>query len=196
MRAFWCQLPPTKEQKEIVRRVEQLFAFADKIEARYTKAKVMLDKLPQSILAKAFRGELVPQDPDDLPAPRPGKWFVYVLECDDGSHYKGHTKDILERWQQHARGVGAEWTAKHPPRKLVHWEEFSSEHAAVEREKDLKTGFGRKWLTREIEAGRTRQAGEPTSVLLARIKAEKEKLAKEKKDKKSKLLKNTRRCKR
>lgn len=61
-------LPPLEEQKEIVRRVEQLFAFADKIEARYTKAKAMLDKLPQSILAKAFRGKLVPQNPNDEPA--------------------------------------------------------------------------------------------------------------------------------
>jgi type I restriction enzyme S subunit len=61
-------IPPLKEQKEIVRRVEQLFAFADKIEARYTKTKAMLDKLSQSILAKAFRGELVPQNPVDEPA--------------------------------------------------------------------------------------------------------------------------------
>ena len=41
---------------------------ADQIEARYTTAKAMLDKLPQSILAKAFRGELAPQDPEDEPA--------------------------------------------------------------------------------------------------------------------------------
>ncbi|MDZ4822429.1 MAG: restriction endonuclease subunit S [Flavobacteriales bacterium] len=61
-------LPPLEEQKEIVKRVEQLFAFADKIETRYTKAKAMLDKLPQSILVKAFRGELVPQNPNDEPA--------------------------------------------------------------------------------------------------------------------------------
>lgn len=61
-------IPPIEEQIEIVRRVEQLFAFADKIEARYTKAKTMLDKLPQSILAKAFRGELVAQDSNDEPA--------------------------------------------------------------------------------------------------------------------------------
>ena len=54
-----------KEQEAIVYKVEQLFAFADKLEERYLKAKTMLDKLPQSILAKAFRGELVEQDEND-----------------------------------------------------------------------------------------------------------------------------------
>jgi type I restriction enzyme, S subunit len=68
IKSIVISLPILDEQKEIVRRVEQLFAFADKIEVRYTKAKAMLDKLPQSILAKAFRGELVPQDPNDEPA--------------------------------------------------------------------------------------------------------------------------------
>jgi len=65
---FPIPLPPFEEQKEIVRRVERLFTLADKIEARYAKAKCMLDKLPQSILAKAFRGELVQQNPNDEPA--------------------------------------------------------------------------------------------------------------------------------
>jgi len=50
-----------------VRRVEVLFALADQLEARYAKAKAHVDKLTQSILAKAFRGELVPQDPNDEP---------------------------------------------------------------------------------------------------------------------------------
>jgi type I restriction enzyme, S subunit len=68
LNAYPFPLPPKEEQKETLRRVEQLFAFADKIEARYTKARAMLDKLPQSILAKAFRGELVAQDPNDEPA--------------------------------------------------------------------------------------------------------------------------------
>jgi len=61
-------LPPLAEQQEIVRRVDALFKIADQIEARYKKARAYVDKLTQSILAKAFRGELVPQDPADEPA--------------------------------------------------------------------------------------------------------------------------------
>lgn len=61
-------LPPIAEQSEIVRRVEAFFALADQIQARYQKAQAHVDNLTQSILAKAFRGELVPQDPDDEPA--------------------------------------------------------------------------------------------------------------------------------
>lgn len=56
------------EQQEIVRRIEALFKTADALEARYRTAKAYVDKLRQSILAKAFRGELVPQDPNDEPA--------------------------------------------------------------------------------------------------------------------------------
>lgn len=60
--------PSLEEQAEIVRRVEQLFAFADQVEAKVGEAKTRIDRLTQSILAKAFRGELVPQDPNDEPA--------------------------------------------------------------------------------------------------------------------------------
>jgi len=56
------------EQKEIVRRVESLFALADTVEKQYLAAKQRLDRLTQSLLAKAFRGELVAQDPNDEPA--------------------------------------------------------------------------------------------------------------------------------
>ncbi|EKO3518389.1 restriction endonuclease subunit S [Vibrio fluvialis] len=60
--------PPLEEQTEIVRLVDQYFAFADTIEAQVKKAQARVDNLTQSILAKAFRGELVPQDPNDEPA--------------------------------------------------------------------------------------------------------------------------------
>lgn len=60
--------PPIDEQTEIVRQVEQLFAFADQLESKVQAAKARIDLLSQSILAKAFRGELVPQDSSDEPA--------------------------------------------------------------------------------------------------------------------------------
>lgn len=53
--------PPKKEQTEIVKRVEYLFAKADAIEAQYQSLKTKIDSLPQAILAKAFKGELVAQ---------------------------------------------------------------------------------------------------------------------------------------
>ena len=61
-------LPPIEEQTEIVRLVEQYFALADTLEKNLAIAKLRVDNLTQSILAKAFRGELVPQDPNDEPA--------------------------------------------------------------------------------------------------------------------------------
>jgi len=60
--------PPLEEQHEIVRRVEKLFAVADSLEAKYKKATARVEKIEQSILAKAFRGELVEPDPNDEPA--------------------------------------------------------------------------------------------------------------------------------
>ena len=94
--------------------------------------------------------------------------------CDDDSIYVGHTQDIEKRWKEHREGNGVEWTRKHKPLKIAHYEEFNSRKEASEREKWLKTGYGRKWLKWELAAGRTRQAGhvEPASKLLERILAE------------------------
>lgn len=54
-------IPPLPEQHEIVRRVEQLFAYADTIEKQVNSALTRVNSLTQSILAKAFRGELTAQ---------------------------------------------------------------------------------------------------------------------------------------
>ena len=61
-------LPPLTTQRQIVRRVEQAFALADQLETRVAAAHRRIHDLTQSLLAKAFRGELVPQDPNDEPA--------------------------------------------------------------------------------------------------------------------------------
>ena len=55
-------LPPIDEQKEIVSRVDALFNLADSIEKRVLTATIRVEKLTQAILAKAFRGELVPSE--------------------------------------------------------------------------------------------------------------------------------------
>lgn len=59
---------PLKEQKEIVRRIDRTFAEIDRMVSEATAARRLLDRLDQAVLAKAFRGELVPQDPADEPA--------------------------------------------------------------------------------------------------------------------------------
>lgn len=55
--------------EEIVNRVESLFAYADRLEARLDYARAQVERLTPALLSKAFRGELVPQDPNDEPAP-------------------------------------------------------------------------------------------------------------------------------
>jgi len=98
-----------------------------------------------------------------LPAPR--RYWVYVIRCEDDSFYIGQTDNIVRRYQDHIKGK-IEWTAAHKPLELIHWEEFKTREEAVAREKELKTGFGRKWIKREYTAHRlaaqreaSRQAG-------------------------------------
>lgn len=68
IKALTFRIPEVEEQHEIVRRVEILFAYADRLEAQYQVARNKVDSLTPALLAKAFRGELVEQDASDEPA--------------------------------------------------------------------------------------------------------------------------------
>jgi len=68
IRSFRVPLPNLGEQREIVRRVSHLFAHADRLEACLAAARGLVEPTTPSLLAKAFRGELVRQDPNDEPA--------------------------------------------------------------------------------------------------------------------------------
>lgn len=68
LKQFEIELPPLEEQAEIVRRIETAFGWLDRMAADHSAAARLLPKLDAAILAKAFRGELVPQDPNDEPA--------------------------------------------------------------------------------------------------------------------------------
>lgn len=63
--------PSLPEQKAIVKKIENAFAFADKAQAAITGALEQAKQLKQSILKRAFEGKLVPQDPNDKPVNLP-----------------------------------------------------------------------------------------------------------------------------
>lgn len=79
-----------------------------------------------------------------------GKWYVYALECDDGSLYKGKTNDLIKRIYEHISGHGAEHTKKHKPVRLVYLEIFDTEKEAIDKEHYLKSGSGREWLKNNL----------------------------------------------
>lgn len=78
-------------------------------------------------------------------------WFVYLILCDDDSIYKGITNDLHRRFYEHYTAQGAKHTERHKPVKIIHWEQFDTKKEAAKREKDLKTGYGRTWISRQIE---------------------------------------------
>jgi type I restriction enzyme S subunit len=68
LRQLGVPIMPKDEQEEIARRLQAALAFIERVAAEATSAHKLIEVLDQAILAKAFRGELVPQDPDDEPA--------------------------------------------------------------------------------------------------------------------------------
>lgn len=68
LKALGIPLPPFDEQAEILQRLSNVFAHADRLEAEASRVRVLLDRLEASIFTKAFSGELMPQDPNDEPA--------------------------------------------------------------------------------------------------------------------------------
>jgi type I restriction enzyme S subunit len=68
IKSFPIPFPPLLEQQEIVRRVQSMFLLADQIEGHLSAAQRQVDALTPSLLARAFAGKLVPQDPGDEPA--------------------------------------------------------------------------------------------------------------------------------
>ena len=65
-------------------------------------------------------------------------FYVYILQCIDGSFYTGYTKDLNERTKQHQNGKGAKYTKAHKPQKVAYVEVFGARSAAMKREHVIK----------------------------------------------------------
>ncbi|MDP1689345.1 MAG: GIY-YIG nuclease family protein [bacterium] len=66
------------------------------------------------------------------------KWYVYIVLCKDKSYYTGLTWKPDKRWMEHLSGIGAKYTAKHKPEKLVYLEEYDDLEVARRREIQIK----------------------------------------------------------
>ncbi len=71
------------------------------------------------------------------------KAFMYILECSDKSFYTGSTRNLEHRLEQHNIGLGAKYTSKRLPIKLVYYEEYERIDDAYKREKQIQ-GWNRR----------------------------------------------------
>ncbi len=75
-------------------------------------------------------------------------WFLYLLECRDGSVYTGITVDVTARYAAHVKGSGARYTRSHPPRRLLAAVDYpdrssasAAEHAVKKMSPDEKRAY-------------------------------------------------------
>lgn len=78
-------------------------------------------------------------------------FYTYVLRSKkDGNLYIGWTNDLVERIKKHQDGL-VDATKSRLPLKLIYYEACLDKDNAIEREKQLKTGFGRKYLKKRTK---------------------------------------------
>lgn len=65
-------------------------------------------------------------------------WFLYLIECRDGSIYTGITVDVASRYAAHKSGKGARYTRSHPPRCLLAVVEYADRSTALKAECAMK----------------------------------------------------------
>lgn len=65
-------------------------------------------------------------------------YFVYVLECGDGSLYTGITTDIVRRFAEHKEGIGSRFTRAKKAERIIYSEEQPDRSAASKREAEIK----------------------------------------------------------
>ena len=65
-------------------------------------------------------------------------WYLYILQCGDGSLYTGITTDVEKRLEAHRSGKGAKYTRGRSPLELKYWEACGTHSDALKRELEIK----------------------------------------------------------
>lgn len=65
-------------------------------------------------------------------------YFVYLLECEDGSLYTGITTDVNRRFEEHKKGIGSHYTKAKKAKRIIYAEEQPDRSAAQKREAEIK----------------------------------------------------------
>ncbi|MGJ8619992.1 MAG: GIY-YIG nuclease family protein [Methylophilaceae bacterium] len=65
-------------------------------------------------------------------------WFLYLIECQDGSIYTGITVDVAKRYRAHEIGKGAKYMRAHPPKRLLKVIAFANRSEASKAEHAMK----------------------------------------------------------
>ncbi len=65
-------------------------------------------------------------------------WFLYLLECHDGSIYTGIALDVQARFRLHASGKGARYTRSRPPRRVLAVVAYPDRSSALRAEHAMK----------------------------------------------------------
>lgn len=66
------------------------------------------------------------------------RWFLYLLECSNGSYYAGISVDVQARFAAHVAGKGARYTRAYPPRRVLGFREYADRSSASRAEWQLK----------------------------------------------------------
>ena len=83
---------------------------------------------------RMLAGMQAKEDPENTPEP----WFLYILECADGSFYTGVTKDLDRRLKQHNDGKASRYTRTRRPVRMRYTEDCPGRAAALVRECQVK----------------------------------------------------------
>ena len=96
-----------------------------------------------------------PSTTTEAKQPPSASWFLYLIECADGSIYTGIARDVAARYAAHACGKGARYTRSHPPVRLLASQPHPDRSSALKAEYRVKqlTAAEKRIFVAQLSAG-------------------------------------------